>query len=306
VSSAGWYPDPGGQPGLYRYWTGTAWTAAVTPNPQGTPPPSAPLGAGPAYPQGGQGFQASGQGYPSAGYGQQPRKRAAGWWVAAGAALVAIAVLVWFVAQGVGALVPGAPETAGTPSANICPKADDSATPTAPVQRNDGRVHGGKISYPQLGSPWGEVGGDNRVPFGRDVASQVVVLEENYNGLGSSWVASVLVGELVAGDGFFSPKEGSEIVMKCVVGAFYSDAVVNRKDVSSKAMTVDGHDAWLLESHLTFDIPNLKAKGETAIVVIVDTGADSSSLYYASIPDTADPQLMADARRVLTELTVDG
>ncbi|MCC6496489.1 MAG: DUF2510 domain-containing protein, partial [Propionibacteriaceae bacterium] len=22
MSSAGWYPDPGGQPGLFRYWTG--------------------------------------------------------------------------------------------------------------------------------------------------------------------------------------------------------------------------------------------------------------------------------------------
>ncbi len=38
-SSAGWYPDPGGQPGLFRYWTGSAWTAAVTSNPQATPPP---------------------------------------------------------------------------------------------------------------------------------------------------------------------------------------------------------------------------------------------------------------------------
>ena len=117
-------------------------------------------------------------------------------------------------------------------------------------------------------------------------------------------LSSVLIGELVAGDGFFSPKEGSEIVMKCVVGEFYGDAVVARKDTSSKQITVDGNDDWYLESHLTFDIPNLVTKGETAIVVIVDTGADSSSLYYASIPDTADPALMADARRLVGELKV--
>lgn len=310
MSSAGWYPDPGGQPGLFRYWTGSAWTAAVTPNPRATPPPSGPVGAPAGYPQAGQGYQQAGQtspqGYSQTGYPTQPRKRAVGWWLAGGAALAALGVLVWFIMQGFGGLLPAVPDPgSGTPSANICPKPDDSATPTAPTQHNDGRVHGGKISYPRLGAPWGEVGGDNRVPFGRDVASQVVVLEENYNGLGSSWVASVLIGELVAGDGFFSPKEGSEIVMKCVVGAFYSDAVVNREDVSSKALTVDGHDAWMLESHLTFDIPNLRTKGETAIVVIVDTGAESSSLYYASIPDTADPQLLADARDLLSQLTVD-
>ncbi len=248
-----------------------------------------------------------GQGYPQGGYAPQSRRRAAGWWLAGGAALVAIGVLVWFIAQGLGGILPAVPDPGnGTASANICPKPDTSASATAPTQHNDGRVHGGKISYPKLGSPWGEVGGDNRVPFGRDVASQIVVQEENYNGLGSSWVSSVLIGELVAGDGFFSPREGSEIVMKCVVGEFYGDAVVDRRDVDSKAMTVDGHDAWLLESHLTFDIPNLKTKGETAIVVIVDTGAESSSLYYASIPDTADPQLLADARELLPKLTVDG
>ena len=261
--------------------------------------------------QGGTGYQAS-SGYPQGapGYvpGRQPnRKQAVGWWVAGGAALVAVVLLVWFLTQGgAGSIIPGVPQPSGTASANICPKPDLTASATAPPQRNDGRVHGGKISYPMLGSPWSEVTGDNRVPFGRDVASQNVVQEADYDGEGHSWVSSVLVGELVAGDGFFSPKEGSEIVMKCVVGEFYGDAVVARKDVTSKQLTVDGNDAWYLESHLAFDIPNLITKGETAIVVIVDTGADSSSLYYASIPDTADPSLMADARDLVGKLTVDG
>ena len=314
-SSAGWYPDPGGQPGLFRYWTGSAWTAAVTPNPQATPPPTAPGGAPQGYSaqgtplsgfsQGGSGYPQGGAGYPQG--GQPNRKRAIGWWVVGGAVLIAVAVLVWFLSQGVSRILPGPstdPTGGSTASANICPKVDDTSTPTVPSQANDGRVHGGKISYPQLGSPWGEVGGDNRVPFGRDVASQIVVQEDNYDGNGHSWVSSVLVGELVAGDGFFSPKEGSEIVMKCVVGTFYGDAVVTRDDTSSKRMTIDGHDSWYLESHLTFDIPGLQTKGETAIVVIVDTGADSASLYYASIPDTADPQLMSDARGLVGQLAV--
>lgn len=314
-SSAGWYPDPGGQPGLFRYWTGTAWTAAVTSNPQATPPPPGardPAGFGPGggFP-GGSGFPGASGYQGGTGYvpGVQPRrKQAVGWWVAGGAALVAVVLLIWFISQGgAAAIIPGVPQQpSGTASANICPKPDDSATPTTPVQANDGRVHGGKISYPMLGSPWSEVTGDNRVPFGRDIASQNVVQEADYDGAGHSWVSSVLIGELVAGDGFFSPKEGSEIVMKCVVGAFYGDAVVNRKDTSSKQITVDGKDAWYLESHLTFDIPHLVTKGETAIVVIVDTGADSSSLYYASIPDTADPGLMTDARNLVGKLTVDG
>ena len=112
-------------------------------------------------------------------------------------------------------------------------------------------------------------------------------------------MASVLVGELVAGDGFFSPQQGSEIVVKCIMGVFYDDAEVVRDDKVNKAMKVDGKDAWLVETHLSFDIPNLQAKGETAIIVIVATKPESSSIYYASIPDNADPQLLNDAREAM-------
>lgn len=44
--------------------------------------------------------------------------------------------------------------------------------------------------------------------------------------------------------------------------SFYSDAVVQRADKVSKATKVSGYDAWLLETHLTFDIPGLDVKGE--------------------------------------------
>lgn len=274
---------------MFRFWTGTAWTAAVTANPSVTPPPAF----------GGSSGQPSGP--------NQPRQRLSLGWVAGGvAALVALGLIVWLVTQGIGRLANGEDPfpTSGQASQNVCPKVDTTQTTTPPIQRNDGRVHGGKLSYPMLGAPWGPVQGDNRVPFGRDVAEQIVLVEPSYDGFGSDWVASVLVGELVAGDGFFSPQEGSQIVMKCVVGEFYGDAVVQRDDKVSKAMTVDGHDAWLVESQLSFDIPGLKTKGELAIVVIVDTGEESASLYYASIPDTV-PDLVDDARWVLEHLEVD-
>jgi hypothetical protein len=104
VTSAGWYPDPAGQPSTYRYWDGTSWSEATTTNPatpapgappppQAPPPPASPYqapGAPPAPPTSAQtgygeitppppGFpqQAPGQqAYPpqgyQQGYGQQP------------------------------------------------------------------------------------------------------------------------------------------------------------------------------------------------------------------------------------------
>jgi hypothetical protein len=155
-----------------------------------------------------------------------------------------------------------------------------------------------------LGPPWGAPQGENRVPFGTDVQSQLVPVENNYDGSGSNWVASILVGELQAGDGFFTPEQGSQIVVKCILGKFYGDNPVNSHVTENKKITIDGHDAWLVESHLTFDIAGLKTKGELLIVAIVSAG-NRSGLYYASIPDTT-PELVQPARDALKNLKVDG
>ena len=85
---------------------------------------------------------------------------------------------------------------------------------------------------------------------------------------------------------------------------FYSDALVQRNDVRSQAATVDGHDSWIIETHLSFDIPMLKEKGETAIFQVVRINDESSSIYYASIPDSR-PDLLNVARQVQGQLRVD-
>ena len=100
------------------------------------------------------------------------------------------------------------------------------------------------------------------------------------------------------------PEQGSQIVVKCILGKFYGDNPVNSDVKVNQATTIDGHEGWLVESHLTFDIPGLKTKGELLIVAIVSAG-ERSGLYYASIPDTT-PELVEPARQVLTELKVEG
>ena len=163
-------------------------------------------------------------------------------------------------------------------------------------------MHGGPLSYPTLGAPWGPPVADNRVPFGSDVLSQPVTVEANYAPRGSNWVASVLVGELQAGDGFFTPEQGSQIVVKCILGVFYGNAEVDSDVNKNEAITIDGREGWIVESQLSFDIPGLKTKGELLIVVIVSAGA-RSGLYYASIPDTT-PELVQPARDLIGQLKV--
>jgi hypothetical protein len=236
------------------------------------------------------------------GYTQQTRKRRVGPWIGILVGVLVIALVGWLIFQfaSSGNLASGGATAGGNSTTNPCPVNTQSLAPV--VHTADGRVHGGLLSYPLLGAPWSAPTTDIRVPFGRDVAEQEVVIEPNYKG-NSSWVASVLVAELAAGDGFFSPQEGSEIVVKCLIGAFYDNAAVTRDDKVSKATTVGGKDAWLVETHLSFSIPNLRTKGETAIVLIVATGTDASSLFYASIPDTS-PEYLQPARDAMAALTV--
>jgi hypothetical protein len=330
-ANPGWYPDPGGGQGLFRYWDGKAWSAATSPNPS-APPPQGLVGGGtqqggqPSGPGGQAGYGQSGQ---AAGHGQggQPlygqsaydpslstayadyqelekKKSPIGWWIAGGALVIVIIVVAVLAIRAVtgGGTTGGGPAT--QPSQDACPP-QSTASPEAPASRPaDGRVHGGPVSYPQLGPPWSAPQGDNRVPFGSDVQSQLVPVETNYDAQGGDWVASVLVGELQAGDGFFTPEQGSQIVVKCILGSFYGNNPVNSNVKVNEKVTIDGHEAWLVESQLTFDIEGLETKGELLIVAIVSAG-NTSGLYYASIPDTT-PELVQPARDALEQLQVDG
>lgn len=38
MSTAGWYPDPDGTPGRYRFWDGQSWSGPTTDDPRTAPP----------------------------------------------------------------------------------------------------------------------------------------------------------------------------------------------------------------------------------------------------------------------------
>ncbi len=372
-ATSGWYPDPGGGQGLYRYWDGRAWSAATTTDPASAPPPQGLVNPGSAvgtagatahanygqgaygagssgqsvygqgsYGQGAFGQGASGQGAsgqgasgrggsafgsgstgtsPGAGrnpYGQgspgqspyaafQKKRSGVGWWVGAGALLLVLVVVAVFAisrATSGGGAGGGA---SGQDSSDQCPPQRSDSPSAAPSSSADGRVHGGPVSYPMLPSPWRAPTTEGRVPFGVNVVNQDVVVQSNYDGQGEGhdWVASVLVGELQAGDGFFTPEQGSQIVVRCILGVFYGNNPVNSDVVVNKATTVDNHEAWIVESKLTFDIPGLQTKGERLIVAIVQVSDEQSGLFYASIPDST-PDLLQPARDALSQLKVDG
>ncbi|RYZ32216.1 MAG: DUF2510 domain-containing protein, partial [Propionibacteriaceae bacterium] len=211
-ATGGWYPDPGGGQGLYRYWDGRAWSAATTTDPSSAAPPQGLVNPGSAagtagstahanygqgsYGQGSYGQSSYGQGAygqggsafrsGTAGAGRNPYGQATGqpgqagqppyaqfqkkssgirWWIGAGVLLVAlviVAVVAIRAATDGGGITAGGGGS-GQASADQCPP-ERSDSPSAAQPPADGRVHGGPVSYPQLGSPWGAPKAETRVP----------------------------------------------------------------------------------------------------------------------------------------------
>jgi len=309
MAERGWYADPGGSPGMYRYWDGAAWSEALSPTPMAPPPTYAYAGIAPGPIQLGnpaqpQAYQPDPNAYATyQGMAQKP-KRSPGPWIILGIGVLVVAVLVYLaITRVINPVGPGATTNGGGDSTSqVCPQeATDNQRADHP---DDNRVYGGKLSYPMLTDPWSAVQTDDtRIPFGRDVAEQMVVIHPYYDG-SSSWVASVMVGELYAGDGFYSPQQGSEIVNRCIFGTFYGGARVVATTISSGAYSLDGYDGWKTVTNLTFSIPNLPTTNELATVIIVATSAMSSSIFYSSIPGDAS-QYNADVDQAIAGLRVE-
>jgi hypothetical protein len=240
-------------------------------------------------------------------YQEVKQKKPVGGWIILGVVAVALIVVIAlvvrsFIGNGDDDDYTAPPPVNGS-EVSICPKG--ALVNERSDHPNDGRVHGGKLSYPKLGSPWEPViVTDYRIPFGRDVAEQTVTIHSDYGKLGESWVAAVMIGELYAGDGFYAPEEASQIVNKCIFGAFYGDAKVVGEVLRSEAYPLGGHDGWITVTNLSFSIPNLPTTSELVTVIIVQTSQMSSSIFYSSIPGDAS-QLDADVDYAIANLQVD-
>lgn len=228
--------------------------------------------------------------------------RSRGWWLGGTAVLVAVVLLGALVIRAISGTVLNGPDPPGTdPTPQACPRSSQTDSSTSPSAGD--RVRSGQLSYPRLPEPFGGPMPDDRTPFAHDVQTQHALVERSPDGE-TTWVAWALIARLMAGDGFYGPQQGAEVVADCVVALFYNNHEIRRSDTRREAMTVDGHQAYLIESHLTFDIPGIQAKGETMIVVVIDVGQQGEAgLFYATVPDNA-PQFLAPIRNALAGLQV--
>ncbi len=316
MSLPGWYPDPAGTPNRFRYWDGRAWSSDTTDNPA-----ALPTGAGG---EGGAG--------PPAG---QDRRRRFGPLILALAALVVLVLVGVFVVRGLFAerpiVDPGplpsstvsgwddsspttVPETP-TPTPSVSqPTPTPTATPTPteeqplqpcpkgrPTARqdhpSDGRIHGGGLSFPEVDG-WQDTSGSS-FSWAYDVGEQMKLVES------PGWYSNLAVGALFTGDGFDEPRRSAELVMQCMITSGLYPYFTDRSDVWSRAVSVDGHPAWSIRADIEVDDPDLKTKGDTVEVIVVDTDAPESLAMFIGAVDIGNRSLAKTMDSTIKNLQVE-
>jgi hypothetical protein len=264
----GWYPDPAGAPGRYRYWDGSQWSTVTTDDPHQSP---------------------------------RPRRRMVliiCVLVLAVSALVAASVYVGSLRQVVAKPTPR-PTATGltvstptptvshrpTPSARStsatavpvrCPKGNPNRRASHPI---DGRVYGGNLSFEEQPTFQPEAV-EPRFSFAYDVVQQTLSVSQD-----PDWIAQLAVGQLRSGDGFAGDaRKTVENFVHCLItGNMYSPYLPTRTDIRSESLSINGHSGWLIDSEITVDRPDLKVAGDHTIFIVVRDGSDWG-FFFGAVP----------------------
>jgi Protein of unknown function (DUF2510) len=283
----GWYPDPAGVPGRYRYWDGSQWSRITTVDPR-------------------QPLPAAGESGEAAGVDAEPGAASPGSETRRLPVIIGVlVVLLALVAVGAGNLrqaadrprptptttgltgssptptvgsrqTPSATPTPATPVPVRCPKGDPTLRAPHPT---DGRVYGGNLSFEEQPT-FERAAGEPRFHFAYDVIQQTLIVSRDPN-----WIAQLAVGQLRAKDGFFDdPRITVENLARCVItGQMYSPYLPTRTDIRSESLSIDGHPGWLIESEITVDRPDIPIAGDHTIFIVVRDGKDWG-FFFGAVP----------------------
>ena len=286
----GWYDDPAGVPGRYRYWDGTRWSAVTTDDPQQPAPATVEAAS----------RLSSGSHESSPGRSARARRGAALIICVLAivlSAVVAASVYLHSVRQVIGTPTPNPTATrptdssptptaksGQTPSTSTsvnpvparCPKGNPNSRASHPI---DGRVYGGNLSFDE--QPTFEPAAvEPRFSFGYDVLQQTLPVSTD-----PAWIAQLAVGQVRGRDGFAGDAQNTvESLVHCLItGNMYNPYLPRRTDIRSESLSIDGHSGWLIDSEITVDRPDLKVAGDHAIFIVVRDGSNWG-FFFGAVP----------------------
>jgi hypothetical protein len=285
MAVAGWYPDPTGVPGRYRYWDGSRWSSFTTEDPRRPAPAESPASG-----------STSGVPPKAEPPSRPPSRRRLGLIIGALAVAVIVAVASVMIignlrsttadplptstaraTDNASSTATGTPSATATPAPRLpCPKGNPNQRARHPL---DGRIYGGNLSFEE--QPTFEPASvEPRFTFAYDVIQQTLPVSQN-----PPWIAQLAVGQLRSKDGFDHDAQNTvERLVHCVIsGNMYSPYLPKRTDIRSESLSIDGRSGWLVDSEITVDRPDLQVEGDHVIFIVVRDGKDWG-FFFGAVP----------------------
>jgi hypothetical protein len=278
MSSPGWYPDPGGAQGRFRFWDGDAWSPNTTADPAHAPIPNRP--------------------------NNDNQKKSSKSWIVALAVVVVITavvvVMILFSTGKIGNNFTPAPEDTNSSSPTISawnetssptptPSTTQSAggknvvcprtTQTGSTKQSGDRLSADALSVQKI-SGWQDY--TMQLSFSYDMHSQEKTL---YTSALQSWMSNISVALLSNADGWTEIGQTAKQVVQCIASSDYYDNYTGTEILQNQQISVSGYPAWWIQANVTVDSPYFpQVQGDRVDVIIVDMGPSKNFLgmYYGA------------------------
>ena len=291
MSSPGWYPDPAGAPGRFRYWDGSAWGETTTSDPGREQPPA-----------------------PSRSRGSGSK---GGWApiIIAAVIVVLVALFLWML---LGDRVSPNPTPAPPDTNSAAPTVsgwDETSRPTPPPTELGDLVACPYSTNNDKSRQYGDrlVGGGLTVDRISGWQDDVMFLDwvtdfhVQTDQVRPGWISNIGVGQVNAEDGFTDPGTAARQTIECFSTTSYYAYFTHRVDLVNEATTVDGHYAWHMKSEIHIDSPAMpEIEGDVVDVYVVDISDPERMGIFISSVTIGDTGRQAKVDAAIASLRVEG
>jgi hypothetical protein len=206
--------------------------------------------------------------------------------------------------------VSSSSSASAAPSAKASPRANTSPSPAVIRVRSAVTDASSGLSYELLGSPWrrGCPLQLNTPMFSWSAGENAVAGHADIGGTSTEWygnACSGLLGPQFAYSGTADLEPTTMGLVGALDPAYYSGLQHYRTLEGSSALTINGHQAWVVRFLMTY--PDAASQGlawssETGAVVVADRGAGQSpAIFYVSVPSnlgTSDVSTLISSLRL--------
>ena len=283
----GWYPDPAGAPGLYRWWDGGNW-AQVTSDSAQAPPPIPLLSEAPSG-------------------GAASLRRASPLRVAA---VLSVGFALFLSASiGIGLVLWQDPSDSSAQRAlgGAAGRSSPAGVGTAPIGHLDERTRTATIGPASLtmpGDPYVLSPDPMEIPGVLDLLFWTSApVHIRYDGK-HDWSSGVLLGRVSEASDPGDLRTEGTLALHRLSQAIFDQHPTELRGLTWQQHMVSGRPAMRFSAEVHYAVDRLPSRYDTVTAVLVRLGDGSLIMAASSVPNDADPDIAQQAGDALRTLTI--